>query len=112
MSETNIDRADKAARHQLSSHRLYPIWNAIKQRTTNKNNKDYAEYGGRGIGLCKEWMDSPANFIEWALDNDWHSPLQVDRIDNDKGYSPTNCRLVTPKENANNRRNSPKDDDT
>ena len=108
----NIEKAKEHAtnqvNHGLSSHALYQVWNEIRQRTTNKNNKDYAEYASRGIGLCAAWSETPAAFIEWALDNGWAKGLQCDRINNDKGYSPSNCRWVTPKENANNRRNSPK----
>lgn len=62
-------------------------------------------YKGRGIEVCQEWRSFPV-FEEWALSNGYVKGLQLDRIDPDKGYSPDNCRFVTPHENALNRRSS------
>ena len=68
-------------------------------------------YRNRGITVCELWRNSPRAFGDWLLSHGWRSGLQIDRIDNDKGYSPDNCRVVTPKENANNRRNTLRMDD-
>ena len=68
----------------------------------NPKCKSYKNYGGRGITICEEWMDIK-NFIRWA-DPLRQKGLQIDRIDNNKGYSPGNCRFVTNKENIDNRR--------
>ena len=64
------------------------------------------DYRDRGITVCELWQKSPLDFSDWLLAHGWREGLQIDRIDNNRGYSPENCRVVTPKENANNRRNT------
>jgi hypothetical protein len=83
--------------------RLYAIHKSIIHRCTSENNKAYKDYGGRGIYVCDEWLDSPT-FIQWCLENDAKKGLDLDRIDNDGPYAPWNCRFVTRKENRANRR--------
>ena len=78
------------------------------QRCTNKNNKKYPDYGGRGITVCAEWKKYE-QFLAWAKANgyDENAPrgeCTLDRIDNDKGYEPGNCRWVSMKVQSNNRR--------
>ena len=68
-------------------------------------------YRDRGIEVCSEWIESPKVFGDWLLAHGWREGLQIDRIDNDQGYSPENCRVVAPKENMNNRRNTLRLDD-
>ena len=68
-------------------------------------------YRDRAITVCDLWQKSPLAFGDWLFAHGWHKGLQIDRIDNDKGYSPENCRVVTPKENNNNRRNTLRLDD-
>ena len=68
-------------------------------------------YRDRGITVCELWQKSPQAFGDWLLAHGWHKGLQIDRIDNNKGYSPENCRVVTCKENLNNRRNTVRLDD-
>ena len=91
---------------KYSYTKLYRIWDAIKQRCYNPNSKQFKDYGGRGITVCDEWRNNSLAFRKWALASGYREILQIDRIDNDKGYSPGNCRFVTRKEQMRNRRNS------
>ena len=68
-------------------------------------------YRDRGITVCEEWRNSPKAFGDWFLAHGWHKGLQIDRIDNNLGYCPENCRVVTCKENSNNKRNTLRLDD-
>ena len=77
-------------------------WCGIIQRCYNPNHPEYHRYGGRGIRICDEWRNSSKNFIEWAFSNGFEKGLTIDRIDNDKGYEPSNCRYITRSENAKN----------
>jgi hypothetical protein len=78
----------------------YRIWKAMRNRCNNPNDSHYHRYGGRGIKICDRWN----NFELFLLDmGSRPSPsLQIDRIDNDKGYSPGNCRWATPSEQQRN----------
>lgn len=89
-----------------SKTRLYNIWVNMRQRCSNPNWTDYHLYGGRGISVCSEWDKSFDVFKKWAINNSYKHNLSIDRIDNEKGYFPENCKWSTPKEQARNRRNS------
>jgi hypothetical protein len=78
------------------------------QRCNNKKTKSYKDYGERGIKVCDEWSkkDGFMEFYNWSIGNGYSENLTIDRVDNDMGYSPNNCRWITKGEQQLNKRNS------
>lgn len=93
-------------RHGGKNTRLYRIWSGIKDRCINIKSKDYIRYGRRGIKICPSWANDFSLFREWSLSNGYSDNLSIDRIDNNLGYNPDNCRWATNEIQSTNKRNS------
>lgn len=97
----------KNSKHGKRKTRLYKIWDGMKQRCYNTNDKGYKNYGGRGITVCDEWKNDFMNFYDWAMQNGYdesapRGQCTIDRINNDGNYEPSNCRWVDMKVQLNN----------
>lgn len=105
----NANAANNARRtyagEYINGHtRLYNIWHGMCQRCHDPNSTGYANYGAKGIIVCKEWRENPLIFQKWALENGYTDDLSIDRIDFNGNYEPSNCRWVTREVQDNNKR--------
>ena len=100
--------------HGCAKKTWYAVYSNMMKRCGHlegASERDLRNYRDRGITVCELWQKSPLAFGDWLFSQGWHHGLQLDRIDNNLGYSPDNCRVATPKENTNNRRNTLRFDD-
>lgn len=98
-------------KHGQSNTKIYNIYNKMINRCNNPKDKKYSIYGGRGITVCDEWLNSFEAFFEWAIKNGFkenttQKECSLDRIDVNGNYEPDNCRWATAKQQANNKRNN------
>lgn len=111
MGRQNILKERERARLHAKQHPLEVVYRGMMQRcghwkSGNKRTHIQRRYEYRGVRVCEEWRHGFKKFEAWGLSHGWKKGLQIDRINNDGDYSPSNCRFVTPKENSNNRSNS------
>jgi len=93
-------RTTHGGRHE----RLYRIWRGMKSRCHDQNNKDYVNYGARGIVVCDEWKNDYAAFRAWAYENGYADNLTIERKDYNSDYCPDNCTWIPLEDQAKNRR--------
>ena len=84
--------SEKMTTHGKGHTRLYTIYVGMKARCLNINAPNYKNYGGRGIKVCDEWLESFSNFEKWSLANGYKEDLTIDRENNNGDYEPSNCR--------------------
>jgi hypothetical protein len=92
-------------KHGYAKTRIHKEWIGMRFRCSGKNKEDYPSHSGRGIKVCEGWNEFII-FKDWALSNGYMDNLTIDRIDNNKGYEPSNCRWIPKGEQARNQRRS------
>lgn len=98
-----IEIASRPKSHGMSYTRTYRSWSNMVQRSTNANNERFKDYGGRGVGICKRWL----TFSNFLYDmGEAPEGMEIDRINNNKGYAKGNCRWATPTQNNRNKRSN------
>lgn len=94
--------------HGLQTHPLYQVYKNMIRRCSDPLDRDYPDYGGRGITVCPRWSDPETGLQAFVADmsRSWAPGLQIDRVNNSGPYSPGNTRWATPKRNSRNRRSN------
>lgn len=101
--------------HGLSGSPEYKIWKALHYRCNNKNSKNYKQYGGRGISICKEWDYHQGGCFKNFIKDMGQRPTEkhtLERIDVDEGYNKINCKWILAKEQPRNKRMLKNNQDT
>lgn len=96
----------RCKKYNKDEKKLLKVFNSIRARCFNPKHNAYCNYGARGITIYSEWLKNPILFVKWAIANGYEEGLSVDRIDNDKGYTPENCHFADAKVQSRNRRSN------
>lgn len=106
LGSTSYNTGMTKTREITERTRIYQVWYAMIGRCQKENfGHAYQHYSKRGITVCSEWQEFEPFYV-WAKGNGYERGLSLDRIDNDAGYSPSNCRWATERQQAQNRSNS------
>lgn len=100
------DASTRFSEHRKTNTRVYRIWRNMKTRCNNPKHKHFHHYGGRGITICEEWLNSFEAFFDYVSNLPYFEEAgrSIDRIDNDGNYEPGNVRWATAKEQRANQR--------
>jgi hypothetical protein len=98
-------RLEVVTKHGMTGTPEFIVWQMMLQRCFNPNSTGYEDYGGRGINVCEEWASSFEAFLR-DMGERPSSEHTLDRINNDLGYFPENCRWSTPLQQGSNKRNN------
>lgn len=98
LDEYNASKKPDIQEKRIRRH-IQNVWCKIKERCYNPKSNNYKAYGARGIRMCDEWLHDSKAFTKWCLNNGYQIGLEIDRIDNNGNYEPSNCQFLTKREN-------------
>lgn len=98
LKEYNTSKKPDPQEKRIRRH-IQNVWSKIKERCYNPKSNNYRAYGARGIRVCEEWLHDSKAFAKWCLSNGYQIGLEIDRIDNNGNYEPSNCQFLTKREN-------------
>lgn len=98
--QANKEKVDSYHKKYIGKNPLWVVYTGMKQRCYNPKSTSYKNYGGRGIKVCNLWLNDFKAFEEWCLANGYKLGLQIDRVNNDGDYDPSNCIFSTPAQNV------------